>query len=263
MSVKHQIKTAYETLKAQSDLSPNNAAVNINLSNLVEQLSIAREHGYEDHIVCDDTLHQERLELPFLCGEAECEMEKYWARHFLEKERLSPADLTEFWYYEHYKDLWHAEQELMAGTDKTKRVIFLGSGALPLTIILGAIHSPNFKAVCVDFDTEAVNLSKALIKRLDLQEQIQVQCVYAQEFGFKSDDFVICASLIKDKVEVYKTFYKAGIAQFSLRDVEGCYCYLYTPSEKPLSQHYTEILRTKPSKTCINTTRLFAKTFAH
>ena len=263
MSVKLQIKTTYENLKAQSDLSPHNAAVNINLSNLVEQLSIVREHEEDDHIVCDDTLHQERLELPLLCGQAECEMEKYWTRHFLKKERLSPTDLTKFWYYENYRDLWHAEQELMANTEQNKRAVFLGSGALPLTMILGAIYSPNLKAVCVDFDPEAVTLSRSLIKRLDLEKQIQVQCVNAQKFDFKSDDFVICASLIKNKTEVYNALYKADVTQFSLRDIEGCYCYLYAPSAKPNSQHYTEVRRTKPTKTCINTTRLFAKTFAH
>ena len=265
MSNIQEIKKIYQDLSVQNDLSPHNPIVNKNLSNLVQQLNKTREDEDDTRIVCCDTCHQERVELPALCGQAECEMEKYWARFFLEKEQMTPTDLTEFWYHDNYQALWNAEKELMAANNcQNKRIVFLGSGALPLTMILGAISWPNLKAVCVDFDDEAVDFSRSLIKKLNLEKQIEVQCISAQSYLFNSNDFVICASLLKNKSEVYNALYKADITCFAIRDVEGCYCYLYHPAERPCSEQYTEKF-TEQTKTgvnhnCINTTKIFVKT---
>ena len=256
MSITQIIQQTYSDLKQQQDFSPLNHVINNRLSNLVSALNHSFCLG---HVAKDPALHLERTELPHLCGKAECEMEKYWARQFNAKSALQTKDLKEFWYYDNYKALWDIEKTLFAGVENHHRMVFLGSGALPLTVMIAALENPSLRAVCVDFDPEACALSQELIAKLGLDQQIDVACAAAQDFPYKADDFVVCASLIEQKEELYHVLQTIGVDAFAVRDAEDVYCYLYAPSPLPNPAHYKETRRTIPVPACINTTRFFEK----
>lgn len=258
MTAAQVIRQTYQDLSIQVDLSPNNELVNMRLKGLVHTLG--KEHCSGDtNLSTDTTLSTERVELPRLCGKAECAMEHYWAQKFINNPNLTPTTLKSFWYYSNYQTIWELEKHLIGQEPLTRRMVFLGSGSLPLTVIIACLEMPLLQVICVDFDEQSCKLSSELIDKLGLNKQIKVENIAAQSFPFKENDFVICASLIEQKEQLYTKLYNAGIPSFALRDAEDVYCYLYTPSPIPDLGYYKEIRRTIPVPECINTTRYFER----
>lgn len=244
------ITNIYQSLRAQEDLSPRNALVNQGLSTLVSQL--IKNYDLSGQI----SLPEEERELPKLCGNAECEMEIFWAKKFLAMPKLTSARLPTFWYYKNYQALWQQEADLLTKTPQ--HIVFLGSGALPLTAIMAAQQFAKVQVTCVDADPIACDLSRQLIGALGLSEQIKVVENYAQDVMYEPDDLVICASLIEGKAALYDTLHSAGVKQFMVRDAEGVYRFLYAPAPLPEVAHYEQTRTTHPNPLCINTTRVFA-----
>lgn len=254
------IQETYKDLRRQNDLSPRNPLVNELLGKLVTELSTAHNTVEGDEFsTLFANLSLEYQALPAICATAECEMEKFWARKFLHDPH--PVQLNEFWYFQNYKALWELEKSLLGGYISAQRLVFLGAGSLPLSAILAAQEFPGITIDCVDFDPEACDLAQRLIAALNLETRIKVQCQQAQNYFFKANDLVLCASLIQGKEEVYECLYKANISQFLVRDAEGMYCFLYSPSPMPKNTQFQELGKTFPTPECINTTRLFRRCY--
>jgi hypothetical protein len=253
------IKKTHSILQQEQDLSPHNQLINTTLSGLVSCLSDSFFSSHSHALAVDQSLENERQQLPKLCGAAECAMENYWAEKFLSYDVLSPDHLKEFWYYNNYEALWSLEKHLI-GPMTQSHIVFLGSGPLPLTAIIAALQDPSYQITCVDYDSNACVVSQKLIAKLGLSDQINVVESMATHYNFSVDDFVICASLIKDKTELYDTMWEKGVTDFVVRDAEGSYCFLYEPSPLPEKKYYTEKRRTIPNRMCINTTRYFSRT---
>jgi hypothetical protein len=253
------IKGVYLSLKTEQDLSPHNPVVNQNLTELVASLTLAHIANENNCLSASPFLRQERFFLPKICATAEGEMEKYWADEFLTQDNLQVPDLERFLYYRHYVALWNLEEPLLAGMP-VQRLVFLGSGALPLTAILAAVMSGIPAIVCVDSDPAACEASSVLIEKLGLSDRIWVVCNMAHDFDFQPHDTVMCASLVSGKRGLYQVLYDRGVEHFLVRDVEGIYCYLYKPSPQPCTYLYKELQKTRPNSQCINTTRLFRHT---
>ncbi len=244
-------------IEKETNLSPRNPKANFLLSSLVSYLSHIENCGYCSYMPFD-ALTEEAKKLPKLCGEAECTMEKFWATYFISKKSVSQDTLKEFWYYNNYRALWEIEEELIQNTAKGKTLVFLGSGAMPFTAFFAAWSG--YKVICVDYDKEACSLSRDLVKKLGLSDQIQVIQHNATTFNFTEEHFVICASLIEGKESLYTTLFDRGIQHFAVRDAEGAYRFLYTPSPRPDACAFQEIAQTVPNDQCINTLRLFKRT---
>ena len=252
------IRIAYSDLRDETDLSPHNPKVNACLSDLVCQLNAAHCCEQGPFLANHEELAEERHKLPELCGKAECEMERYWAKRLLALPSLNWGDVESFWYYHNYIALWQLEKNLLGGTVHAPRLIFLGGGSLPLSALLALRENPQLQAVCVDFDAEACTLSQQLANGLGLGQRMQAVCASAQDFAYQPNDLVLCASLIQYKEALYDKLYACGVHTFMVRDAEGAYCFLYEKSPLPPKHQYRELRQTIPVPECINTTRLFS-----
>ncbi|RIA47274.1 nicotianamine synthase family protein [Dichotomicrobium thermohalophilum] len=243
------------TLRQQDDLSPDNPQVTETLRCLVATLRTWHRDAFGADLANDPALAEARTELPRLCGAAECQMEKWWCRKALASDAPERV-LWEFWYLPNYLSLHNAETAL-AGPAPLRQTVFLGSGALPLTAILLAQADERARVRCVDMDWEACALAEALIGALGLQDRIAVQHARGEACDVPKDAAVICASLL-DAPGLYAHLAASGVARLLVRDVEGVYCWLYRPADRP-GPPFRQRARTAPSSTRINITRHFER----
>lgn len=244
----------HQTLTAQSDLSPRNTQVNSCLRRFIITLQAWQAANFGYDLPDDPDLAYLADDLPRLCGQAECEMEKWWARRILESHCPGAQALAAFWYLDNYEALCKTELDLL-GETRNGHFVFLGSGALPLTAILLARHCPDTQVTCVDCDAHACELAERLMSLLGLSERITVQNCNALAYDGRSDDTVICASLL-DAQGLFDHLYDRRIQKIILRDSEGPYRFCYRPARLP-SQGYSERAKSSISPAHINTSRYF------
>jgi hypothetical protein len=241
------------TLRRQDDLSPDNPTVTDCLRHLVGTLRAWHQADFGAALAHEPALGESRTELPRLCGDAECQLEKWWCRKALASD--APAGvLSEFWYLPNYVNLRGAETALVGG-EALRQAVFLGCGALPLTAILLAQAEEHARLSCVDSDAEACTLADALIRTLGLQDRIAVHHARAESSKVPEGATVICASLL-DAPGLYEHLAVSGAARLLVRDVEGVYRWLYRPADWP-SPPFHQRAKTAPSPARINITRDF------
>lgn len=254
------IQQSYALLSREQNLSPENERVTQSLTHLVRTLTRCQAPELTKFLMSTPELAKEREHLPVLCGLAECEMEKFWARRLISK---TACDLAEFWYFPEYTELCRAEIDLFKQR-KFSRISFLGAGALPLTAFLIAHHCPTTPVVCVDYDDEACGLAGQLSQKIGLKSRVDVQCMDALKYVPEENELVICASLLQGREEVYRRLDKHDCA-IIVRDSEGPYQYLYKAAELP-KPAFREVSKTGVDSRRINTSRFFVRDpefFAH
>jgi hypothetical protein len=252
------IRHSYAVLSAEQNLSPQNERVNHSLTHLVRTLTRCQAPEVSAYLLATPDLSVERENLPGLCGQAECEMEKFWARKLISR---TDSHLNEFWYYPEYQELCRAEKELF---DRRSfgTISFLGAGALPLTAFLLAHSVPAAKIVCVDYDSEACDLAQQLGKRLGLESRVDIRCMDALTYDPQDNELVICASLLQGREEVYRRLLKHHQGALMVRDSEGAYQFLYKAAELPKTG-FREIAKTAMDPRRINTTRYYEPEAVH
>ncbi|HRI75665.1 MAG: hypothetical protein H3C49_07830 [Alphaproteobacteria bacterium] len=248
------IRASYQLLRTEKNLSPMNHRVTDSLTHLVRTLTRCQSPELAKFLLDAPELAVERENLPVLCGIAECEMEKFWAKHLIGR---PVCDLAEFWYFPEYTELCQAELDLFK-TRKFDRISFLGAGALPLTAFLLARHCPQSKVICVDFDEEACALAEQLSRKIGLKEQVSVERMDALQYMPGENELVICASLLQGREQVYKNLQSHNCALL-VRDAEGPYQYLYKAAELPAVTSFREIAKTQVDARRINTSRYFER----
>ena len=248
----HAIRNSYAILRKESDLSPHNAHITHTLTHLVHILKHCHAPETSSHLLEREDLSDARQHLPTLCGTAEGEMEKYWARKILADKHGS---LEKFWYYSEYCALCNAETSLI-GKQSFNSVSFLGSGALPVTAFLLARNLPETKKIiCIDFDKQACELSEKLVRKLNLADRVSVQCMDALKYVPEKNELVVCASLLQGRQDVYQRLERHNCA-LMVRDAEGAYQFLYKAAELPQSG-FREVAKTAVDPSRINTTRYY------
>jgi hypothetical protein len=245
------IRHSYQVLSQESDLSPANVAVTETLTHLVRTLTKAQSPELARFLLGTSDLTVERDQLPLLCGQAECEMEKFWSRKLISG---AACELADFWYFPEYTELCRAEIDLFKQR-QFKTISFLGSGALPITAYLLARHCPDTKIKCIDFDCEATHLARELGRKIGLGDQIDTQCMDALKYEPEHGELVICASLLQGREQIYKNLDRHECALI-VRDSEGPYQYLYKPAELP-QPRFRQIAKTTMNGKRINTSRYY------
>lgn len=256
---KHAVETirrSYSLLSQEQDLSPANARVNAQLTDLVRTLTRCQTPEISDYLLTAPELATEREHLPRLCAEAECEMEKFWARHLI---ACDVCDVSKFWYYPEYQELCRAEKALFVESRSFETISFLGSGALPLTAFLLAKHLPGAKVTCVDFDEEACDLALQLSRKIGIANDIDIRCMDALEYAPRDHELVICASLLQGREKIYRRLQDRQCAMI-VRDSEGAYQFLYKAAELP-ERGFREIAKTGVDPRRINTSRYYERDF--
>lgn len=248
------IRQSYALLSREQDLSPGNASITQSLTHLVRTLTRCQSPELVKFLLDTPELATEREQLPVLCGQAECEMEKFWARKLISR---PSCDLAEFWYFPEYTALCQAEIELFKQRTFS-RISFLGAGALPMTAFMLARHCPETPIVCVDYDAEACDLSKKLSRKIGLKEHVNVEWMDALQYTPVENELVICASLLYGREEIYRRLDNHDCALI-VRDSEGPYRYLYKAAELPYKLRFREVAKTTIDSMRINTSRYFVR----
>lgn len=125
-------------------------------------------------------------------AKAEYELEKYWAQKITNNKN----DLYKFPYYENYVKLTRIEWNTLLSCKfhSSHNVLFLGSGPLPLTgIILAKIYGCN--VTLLDISNEAINISKNIIKGLNLSNISFVNSDALDFNKYKKFDVIYLAAL--------------------------------------------------------------------
>ncbi len=130
------------------------------------------------------------------CSKWEYELEKYTTEKILSSSNPK-EELKRFEYYQNYEKLAKFEytnSKLLI--DKIKNVLFIWWWPLPLTSII-LYYKYWIKSVIVDFNSEAIDLSRKLIKKLKLNNYIKVIHWDAKTYkNTKNYDLCYIASLV-------------------------------------------------------------------
>jgi nicotianamine synthase len=193
--VKAQILSLYEILAAAPSLEPS-PLVNAAFDALVKLASTTT------NVISTDILNDEKIievlpQLRALCSLGEGQLEAYWATKIIEDEH--PAiSLENFPYYGNYLKLAELEYRSVSliGNRPLKRVLFVGSGPLPLSAILLA-QQYGLVVDAIDSDSEAVSISAKLVDRLGLGDAITITQADAATFTrYQQYDAIFLASLV-------------------------------------------------------------------
>lgn len=119
-----------------------------------------------DAVLADPAVAALLGDLRRLCADGEFELERYWTRRIVGN--ADPrAELARFPYHGNYRDLTRLEHHTVAGVraEPVRRVLFVGSGPLPLTSLLLA-QEYGCRVDNVDIDADAAALGAELTAAL-------------------------------------------------------------------------------------------------
>ncbi len=246
---------AYYTLKNETDCSPKNPVVNQTLSQLVFTLTMPVNKKGTDQIIEHPDIKAIRKPMLSLLAQAESEMEKYYAMHFLTTARTI-NDLHHFIYWNNYTNLVEKEWEISHKLTKVKRMTIIGSGPLPLSALIMAKTS-NAEVRSLDIDPFSHLLGKQLLTSLQDNSRI----LHEQEDGaradYKSDDLVLIASLVPNKEDILQQIKNTNSkAVAAIRSADGLYQLLYDPVQPYIYEKcgFQRVSQTEADSSVINTT---------
>ncbi len=140
-AVVEQVVALHDALLARPHLAPEPATNELfgRLVALAVDPAAARD---ADAVLGDPTVARLLASLRHLCADGEFELERSWARRVVDHPDPG-AELARFPYHQNYGDLTRLEHHTVAGltASPVRRVLFIGSGPLPLTSLLLAEHS--------------------------------------------------------------------------------------------------------------------------
>jgi nicotianamine synthase len=131
-----EVRALHQALLARPHLLPE-PATNDLFSRLVSMVIDPAAARDADAVLGDPAVQRLLPSLRCLCADGEFELERSWARRIVDA--ADPrAELARFPYHRNYEDLTRLEHHAVAGLrpDPVRRVLFIGSGPLPLTSLL-------------------------------------------------------------------------------------------------------------------------------
>ena len=151
-----RIKTILNALMLEGGLTPNECVSSM-FSNLVRVSLMPSRPSVIGELQKDGTLQF----LTEVCGKGEIELEKYWAERILRGQ----SNIIDFPYYADYAALTQFELQKMELHHRLHeiRMIFVGSGSIPLTSIMFAQRYPSMQIDCIDRDPSFVQYSKPFL----------------------------------------------------------------------------------------------------
>jgi nicotianamine synthase len=213
-----------------------------------------------------------RSRLIRLCAEAEGLLEKHYSAR-LGRRPFPLHHLGAFPYYNNYLKLARLEFETLrgAGVPSPKRVAFLGSGPLPLTsIVLALHHLPSSRFDNYDFDPAANAMARLLVaphhelaRRMAFLDA-EVEKVTAE---LREYDVVFLAALVgierAEKARVVKHLgqHMAPGAVLLLRSAHGARAFLYPVVEVEDLPGFDVLSVVHPTDEVINSVILARKRF--
>ena len=164
--------------------------------------------------------------------------------------------LGNFPLYPRYESLVKKQIEAMHISPE-KRLIFLGSGPVPMTLILMS-HLYGIRSIGVDSDPDTVKFSRDVIRHLGLQKDIEIvqgddSCLDGLDW-----DIVLIAALAEPKKRIFgnlrKILEKRGPAPVIFRTYTGMRAVLYKPVQPEDIRDFKIIKAIAPTGRVNNTT---------
>lgn len=247
------INNFYKKLKALKSLEPNEQTNKI-FSELCEY-SIKSEKNIK--------VNKKVLEINKICAEAEFEMEKFWANKII-KSKNPKKELENFIYFNNYQKLTNLEFiNVKFFQEKIDNVLFIWWWPLPLTAI---ILAKEFWVNCkiVDYSTEAINLAKELIEKLELKSKITFEKKDILDYkDEKKYDLVYAASLIfwiKEQEEIIKNISNLNFSKILVRTSHKSRKLLYKKTdENILKKYFKKELIVHPKNDIVNSFIILTK----
>ena len=164
-AVVEQVRELHHELAARTSLTPgpDTDALFGRLVALAIDPDAARA---ADAVLADPAVAALLPDLRRLCADGEFELERYWTRRIVGN--TDPwAELARFPYHGNYRDLTRLEHHTVAGLrpEPLGRVLFVGSGPLPMTSLLLA-QEYGCRVDNVDIDADAAALGAELTTAL-------------------------------------------------------------------------------------------------
>jgi nicotianamine synthase len=247
-SVAHKIIQVVEMLKQENDLRPTDR-----INTLFGCLVRAALEPQTETILNRLQLR----EIHDVCAQGEACLEHYWVERVLQAHDPL-TELSAFPYLSNYQALAQAELSLIRQhTPHVKRILFVGSGPLPLSALLFEKEGW-FEAIDgLDADNLAVQMSNRLCTALGSG----LQCIHnrAEHFArYQEYDLIFLAALVgmtdADKQNLLRIIRTSlpGESYVAIRSVTGSRELIY-PKLSRLPQGYNEVGRFVPDDEVINT----------
>lgn len=241
-----QLLHLYQELLSLQSLAPGDR-VNSLFSEFV-RLCVSSVDPVTIHLVLNDpAIQQIKIKLRSLCATGEFLLEVEWSRKLMEEQQraskqASLCRLSKFVYYDNYEALvrleWHAQQGINA---KLRRVVFIGSGPLPLSSMLMILLSNGLvqQIDSIDKSDEATEASRASSKSLALDRHMvfreQEPLAY---HNYSEADVIILGALVTNKENLLRRLahqMKPGAVLWSEAPIHSArYC---TQSSRPMIFH--------------------------
>ena len=240
----------------------------VNLSEITELLNEIEVIAHDEDIDVDSAKHildndrmNKALKLIrrfYLYIGARLETEN--AKEIIESNNPKEA-LDSFHFYERYEGLLKNESKLAKFNEKTT-FVFVGSGPLPLTLIMFA---ETFKCKCIgiEIQEDVAVLSREVIKKLNLDDKIEI--ITGDENTLKEIDFdvVMIAAFAEPKEKVFSNVWEIVDLNTPVlvRTYSGMRAILYAPLTDKILRGFHKEVMLLPIGNTNNTSVLLRKVF--
>ncbi len=180
----------------------------------------------------------------------------------LVNEVLSAKDpwkpLMDFGLYPRYKTLIETQMEHLS-TPRPRRIAFIGSGPMPLSLIL--MHKLyNICSIGIDIDERAVCLAQKCVERLGMEEAIRIVHGDEHSLALHQWDMVVIAALAEPKSRIFSALQQIMSETESrpviCRTYSGLCTLLHPPIEEDDHSGFVIKEEIRPEKNRVNNTLL-------
>ena len=167
--------------------------------------------------------------------------------------------LDSFHFYDRYIGLIENESQLVKFNNE-KTLVFIGSGPLPLTLI---IFNKIFRCKCIgiEIEEEIVDLSREVLKKLNLDEEIEI--IHGNERSIENLDYdiLMVAALAEPKEKVFANIWELIDEKTPIvyRTYTGMRAILYSPVIEKDTRGFHKEVMVLPTGNTNNTSVLIRK----
>lgn len=168
-------------------------------------------------------------------------------------------ELEKFHFYERYIQLIDNESRL-ANFTKDSTFIFLGSGPLPVTLIMfNKIF--NCKCIGVEQDEKVALLSREVLKKLELDDKIQIEIGDENKIRDLDYDIIMIAAFAEPKERVFANIWEIVDEKTAViyRTYSGMRAILYSPVTEKDTRGFEREVMLLPQGNSNNTSVLIKK----
>ena len=176
-------------------------------------------------------------------------LEKENALKILESDNPKEV-LDSFHFYDRYIGLIENEMQL-AKFNENKTFVFLGSGPLPLTLIMFNMVT-GCKCIGIEQFEEVAELSRKVLKRLDLDDGIEIITGNEKTIADLDYDILMIAAFAEPKARVFRNVWEVVDEKTPVlyRTYSGMRAILYSPvTEKDTQGFHQEVMLLPKGKT--------------